>query len=212
LDQEVSSFLRHKILLLPGGCRRPITSLVSTAAVSQDLIGWVDFLHRKVSVEFRTIQDIHCALSSCRMTGEDWMKAFVLHLIQISHLQWIFQNFTLHNKQWGYLSLLKQATVLKEVDWLLDTAPEDIPAGSQYLLELDYSALYNASLERQLYWVLAMKAARRARKQDATLSKRRGCSQRKMRAKLSTQKPKYAFSREEAQLQQELGVSNSSRQ
>jgi hypothetical protein len=146
------------------------------------------------------------------MTGEDWMKAFVLHLIQISHLQWIFRNFTLNDKQRGYLSLLKWATVLKEVDWLLETAPEDVPAGSQYLLELDYSALHNASLERQSYWVLAMKAACRAGKQDAKLSKRRGRSQRKMRAKLSTRKPKYDFIREEAQLQQELGVSNSSRQ
>jgi hypothetical protein len=190
----------------------PATSLVSTVAASQDLIGRVEFLHRKVSVEFRTIQDIHCTLSSCRMTGEDWMKAFVLHLIQISHSQWIFQNFTLHNKQRGCLSLLTSATVLKEVDWLLDMAPEDIPAGSQYLLELDYSTLYNASLERQSYCVLAMKAARHAGKWDARLSKRRGRSQRKMRAKLSTQKPKYDFSREEAQLQQELGVSISSRQ
>ena len=150
----------------------PATPLVSTAASSQDLIGWVEFLHGKVSVEFRTIQDIHCALSSCRMTGEDWMKAFVLHIIQISHLQWIFCNFTLHDKQRGYLSLLKRATVLKEVDRLLDTAPEDIPAGSQYLLELNYSALYNASLERQSYWVLVMKAACHAGKREATASKR----------------------------------------
>jgi hypothetical protein len=79
------------------------------------------------------------------------MKAFVLHLIPIFHLQWIFQNFALHDKQRGNLSLLKRETVFKEVDWLLDMAPEDIPAGSQYLLELDYSALYNASLERQSY-------------------------------------------------------------
>jgi hypothetical protein len=49
----------------------PATPLVSIAASSQDLIGWVEFLHGKVSVEFRTIQDIHCALSSCRMTGAD---------------------------------------------------------------------------------------------------------------------------------------------
>jgi hypothetical protein len=151
---------------------RPATPLISTAASSQDLTGWVEFLHRKVSVEFRTIQDIHCILSSCRMTEEDWMKVFVSHLIQISHLQWIFCNFTLHDKQKGYLSLLKRATVLKEVDRLLDTAPEDIPAGSQYLLELNYSALYNVSLERQSYWVLAMKAACHAGKREATASKR----------------------------------------
>jgi hypothetical protein len=144
------------------------------------------------------------------MTGENWMKAFVLHLIKISHLQWIFCNFTLHNKQRGHLSLLKWATVLKEVDRLLDTAPEDIPAGSQYLLELDYSALYNASLERQSYWVLAMKAACRAGKRDATASKRRGRSQRKLRAKASTRKPRYNFSREEAWLQHELRISRPS--
>jgi hypothetical protein len=65
----------------------PASSLVSKAAASEDLIGWVEFLYGKVSVEFRTIQDIYCALSSCRMTGEDWMKVFVLHLIQISHSQ-----------------------------------------------------------------------------------------------------------------------------
>jgi hypothetical protein len=128
------------------------------------------------------------------------MKAFVSHLIQISLSQWIFCNFTLHNKQRGYLCLLQWATVLKEVDRLLDLAPEDILVGSQYLLELDYSALFNTSLERQSYWVLAMKAARRAGKQDAKLSKRRGRSQRKPRAKLSTRKPKYDFSREEEQL------------
>jgi hypothetical protein len=189
----------------------PATPLVSTAAASQDLIGWVEFLHGKISVEFRTIQDIHCALSSCQMTGEDWMKAFVSNLIQISHLQWIFCNFTLHDKQRGYLSLLKRATVLKEIDWLLDTAPEDILAGSQYLLELDYSELFNTSLERQSYWVLAMKAACRAGKRDATASKLRGCSQRKLWAKASTRKPRFDFSWEEAQLQHELGISRPSR-
>jgi hypothetical protein len=38
----------------------PATPLIITAASSQDLIDWVEFLHGKVSVEFRTIQDIHC--------------------------------------------------------------------------------------------------------------------------------------------------------
>ena len=140
------------------------------------------------------------------------MKAFVWHLIQISHSQWIFRNFTLHDKQRGYLSLLKRTTVLKEVDHLLDTAPEDIPAGSQYLLELDHSALFNSSLERQLYWVLAMKAARRAGRRDAIIRKCRGRSQRKLREKIPTRKPRYDFSRDEAQLQHELGISKPSRQ
>jgi hypothetical protein len=114
------------------------------------------------------------------------MKVFVLQLIQMSHLQWIFCNFTLHDKQRGYLSLMEQATVLKEIERLLDTSPEDIPAGSQYLLEFDYSTLYNTSLEQQLYWVLAIKAACRAGRRVAEASKSRGCTQRRLRAKIAT--------------------------
>jgi hypothetical protein len=41
----------------------------------------------------------------------------------------------------------------------MDTNPDDILQGSQYLLELDFTSLYNSSFERQSYWVLAMKAA-----------------------------------------------------
>jgi hypothetical protein len=59
---------------------------ICLAAAGQDLIGWTEFLHGKVSVEFASIQHIHCALSpSCRLTGDDWMKAFVSQPIQISH-------------------------------------------------------------------------------------------------------------------------------
>jgi hypothetical protein len=45
---------------------------------------------------------------------------------------------------------------------LLDTAPTNIPEESQYLLELNHFTLYNLSYDRQAYWVLAMKATRRA--------------------------------------------------
>jgi len=63
---------------------------VRVAAVSQDLIGWMEFLHKKVSVEIVSIQHLHCMSSpSCRLTGKDWMKVFISLLIQNSHSQWI---------------------------------------------------------------------------------------------------------------------------
>jgi hypothetical protein len=67
---------------------------VRLAAVSQDLIGWTKILHGKVSVEIAVIQ-LHCMSSlSCRLTGKDWMKAFISLLIQISQSQWIFRKYT----------------------------------------------------------------------------------------------------------------------
>jgi hypothetical protein len=133
-----------------------------TAAASQDLIGWTEFLHGKISVDIESIQHIHCTLSPCRTTGSDWMKAMASHLMQASHCQWIFRNFTLYDKQRGYLRLQHCKDLLRDLDKLIDTPSDDIPEESRYLLELDYSELYNAPLEQQSYWVLAMKAARRA--------------------------------------------------
>ena len=77
------------------------------------------------------------------------MKGLVSHLIQASHSQWIFYNFTLHGKKRGYLRLQQQRKdLLRELDRLLfDTPPDKVPEGSRYLLKLDYSEseLYNSS-------------------------------------------------------------------
>ena len=129
------------------------------AAASQDLIGRTEFLHGKISIDIETIQDLHCTLSPCRITGSDWMKGLASHLMQASHNQWIFRNFTLHNKQRGYLRLHQRKDLLRELDRLINTPSEEVLEGSRYLLGLNYSDLYNASLEHQSYWVVAMKAA-----------------------------------------------------
>ncbi len=160
-DPELA-YLIKKYLLFRG--TRSFASLVTEgwfgsqdvrlAAVSQDLIEWTEFLHAKVSVEIASIQQLHCMSSlSCRLTGKDWMKAFISLIIQISHSQWIFRNYTLHDKQRGYLRLQLRSEVLRKIHELLETAPSDVPPESQYLLELDHSTLYNASYEDQAYWV-----------------------------------------------------------
>jgi len=77
------------------------------------------------------------------------MKAFISHLLQISHSQWIFRNYTLHDKQRGDLCLRARSDVLREIHELLETSPSEVPPESQYLLELDHSAMYKASYETQ---------------------------------------------------------------
>jgi hypothetical protein len=80
-------------------------SQIRDAAASQDAISWVEFLHGKVSVAIAKIQEIHCKLSSYQMTSNNWMKHFIGRLLLISHLQWLYCNFTLHIKLRGYLHL-----------------------------------------------------------------------------------------------------------
>ncbi len=167
LDAELAYWL-EKYLIFRG--TRTLSHLVKDegsnqlreAAASQDKIGWVELLHGKVSVKIAEIKDIHCKLSDCSMTGADWMKHFIGKLLQTSHLQWLYCNFTLHDRMRGYLWLQCRKEILKEVHRLLGTNPDDIPIESQYLLEIDLTSLNSTSFEKQSYWVLAMKATRRA--------------------------------------------------
>jgi hypothetical protein len=133
---------------------------------------------------------------ACRLTGNDWMKAFISHLLQkMSHSQWIFRNYTLHDKQWGYLRLCLRSDTLREISELLETPPSNITPQSQYLLELDHSSMYNARYEDQAYWVLALKAARCAGRQAAVLQRSRGRSQHNRLATTAKKKTCYDFSK-----------------
>ena len=96
------------------------------------------------------------------MNGADWVKNFISRLLHISHGQWVLRNFTLHDQTRGYLRLQERRQVLEEMDRLAEADPADIPQESLFLLEVDFSSLLRLSFERQSYWVMAMKAARRA--------------------------------------------------
>ena len=71
------------------------------------------------------------------------MKGMASHLMHASHSQWIFCNFTLHDKQRGSLRLQQRKDLLRELDKLIDTPPDEVTEESRYLLKLDYSDLYN---------------------------------------------------------------------
>jgi hypothetical protein len=213
-DPELAYWI-EKYLLFRG--TRSFTALVAedgfaligirVAAVCQDLIGWTEFLHGKVWVEMASIQNLHCMSSpSCRLTGADWTKTYIFHLLQVSHSQWIFRNYTLHDKQRGYLHLrlrsevLRKKEVLREIHELLETPPSEVPPESQYLLELDHSAMYKVSYEEQAYWVLALKAARWAGRRAATTQRAHGRSQRTRLAANRETRIRYDFRGLEVQM------------
>jgi hypothetical protein len=183
------------------------SSKILTASASQDLFGWTEFLYGKVSKEIRRIQEVHCTLSPCRITGTDWMKLLVAHLIHIFYSQWILRNFTLHNKQCRYLRLQQHRDLLREVNPLLDTPSEEVPEGSWYLLELEFSTLYNATFERQSSWVLAVKEARRAGRRIAqTVKHQQNSKKHCTAAQLKPIRLKYDFTCNERQMRYELGL------
>ncbi len=212
-DAELAYWLK-KCLIFRG--TRSLTALIMAgggglwqlmrAAASQDLIGWTEFLHCKISVNIKAIQHIHCTLRPCRITGSNWMKAMSSHLMQASHCKGIFCNFMLHDRQWGYLQLNQRRDLLCKLYTLIETPSDDIPKETRYLLELGYSTLYSTSFKRQSYWVLAMKTAHRAGRRTSASSKQKGQHKRCASTHNHQCKPCYDFTHDDEQMRRELGL------
>jgi hypothetical protein len=128
------------------------------------------------------------------------------HLMQALHCQWIFCNFMLHDRQWGYLQLNQRRDLLRKLDTLIDTPSDDIPKESRYLLELDYSTLYSASFKRQSYWALAMEAARQAGQCRSASSKLKGRHKRCASTSNHQRKPCYDFKHDSKQMRHKLSL------
>lgn len=140
----------------------PMSDSMLEVANSQDRIGWRNMMEGRVSKAIYNVQCTHLALSTSRITGDNWMRGLILRLIHISHSQWLFRNFTLHDKQCGYQRLKDRAEVLVRIDELCNTDPDQVPEHSWFLLEIDTKRLVTGDYDTQVYWVTAMEAARRA--------------------------------------------------
>jgi len=132
---------------------------MTQVAASQEVIPWTSFMEGKISTEILTLQNTILGCSPSKLTIASWGKQLISQILQISYAQWVFRNVSLHNKEAGYLQKLERRKVLQEIDRLAGIDPSNIPTGSRYLLEMDFSSSQSATLEEQSYWLFAMRAA-----------------------------------------------------
>ena len=154
-------------------------------AKSQDVIGWKNFMEGRISRQFYDIQSKYLTLGNHRMDAGQWTRQLISKFLHITHSKWIFRNFTLHDKQKGWLRRKKLHEVMEKIDQLGHTNVDKIPEGSRFLLEMDYDNLMKSNIHNKTYWVAAMEAATKAG-QRTTNRGVRSRTQLKRRQKRST--------------------------
>ena len=82
---------------------RKMSEGMKMLAISQDIIGWHNFMEGRISRHFYNIQCVHLAMSSSYLNGKDWTKHFIDRILRITHSQWIYRNVSLHDRKEGYL-------------------------------------------------------------------------------------------------------------
>lgn len=137
----------------------PMSPAMMKVATSQDTIGWRNFMEGRVSKHIMLLQRRHLLESSSRLTTTSWMKQFISRVLHITHSQWLFRNFMLHDNNAGYLKLKERTSAAIQIDALSQVKPSAIPADSHFLLEFDTESLLRADSDTQHYWIAAMEAA-----------------------------------------------------
>ena len=110
---------------------------IKELAISQDEIGFVNFTEGRISKHFQEVQQRHLEHAESFMNGNDWVKRFITKLLQNTHSQWLFRNFTLHDKRGGELQQREIKQMREEALRLARTNPALLPKESRFLLELD---------------------------------------------------------------------------
>ena len=105
-------------------------------------------------------------MTSSFLNGADWAKQFISKILHITHSQWIFHNFSLHDNRNGYLHKKKADEIALELESLAGLALKDVPAESQFFLEINFSDLNKSNVETQQYWILAINAALTAQRRQ----------------------------------------------
>ncbi len=154
-DQKLAYWIPKYILMQgdkPFADMGEMSPRMKALAQSQDKIGYRNFMEGYISIHFYEIQNSQLAMSSSVLNGADWAKQFISKILHITHSQWIFRNYSLHDKRNGYLHKKKAEEIALELESLAGLAPEDVPAESRFLLEINFSDLNKSNVESQKYW------------------------------------------------------------
>ena len=127
------------------------------AARMQDRIGWFELMNGKIAIQLVRFQEQYCLTNNEGLNGKSWASSMVRQLLDMSHAQWLYRNFSLHHQTLGYLHRLEEKNLRETARELASLRPEEVPKSSQYLLDIDIES--EESFTSVSYWVLAMKAA-----------------------------------------------------
>ncbi len=141
-------------------CADGYPSIIQEFAVSQDKIGWENFMMGMASAKLFFIQESHLQLCAPHRLLVRWVEGLVTHLLQVTHAQWIYQCLLVRDQTSGTIINLHKNKLLEEIANQLSMGAENLMEDDKYLLKCNLSDLATTNGEQQLYWLLAIKAAR----------------------------------------------------
>ncbi len=143
-------------------CAEDLPLIVREFAISQDKIGWGNFIVGMISTKLLGIQDSYLQVRGSARSSERWATGLITQLLQVTHGQWIYRCTLIHYRTTGTLINQHKAKLLEEITKQLSMGAELLMEDDKFLLECNLSDIVSTNGEQQEYWLLAVQAAREA--------------------------------------------------
>jgi hypothetical protein len=134
-----------------------------TMGLSQDRIGWRRFLEGMISKEITVIQRQFYALSGSHLSLEKWSSGLITRLMEITHRQWLYRNYIVHDLVSGIIVTARKENLLLEIELQHELGDVGLLEEDKYLAEVNLEEMELSLGERQHYWLLAIQTAQKAK-------------------------------------------------
>ncbi len=142
-------------------CAGDLPPVIREFAISQDKIGWGNFIVGMISTKLLDIQDLYLRVRGLARSSEKWATGLITQLLQVAHGQWIHRCVLVHNRTTGTLVNQHKTVLLEEITKQLSMGAELLMEDDKFLLECNLSDIVTTSGEQQEYWLLAIQAAQK---------------------------------------------------
>ncbi len=102
--------------------------IIHKFSVSQDIIGWDNFVMGMVSLKLLPIQSTYLLQCNLSSQAERWILGVITQLLQVTHFQWIYCCVLVHNRTTGMLISSHKEDLLKEIKHQLILVQEGLAA------------------------------------------------------------------------------------
>jgi hypothetical protein len=111
------------------------------------------------------------------MSLDKWCTGLITRLLEITHGQWLYRNYIVHDPVSGTIATAKKEELLLEIERQRDLGDAGLLEEDKYLAEVSLEEMATSLGERQHYWLLAIQTvwnhyALRAQRESQQIARR----------------------------------------
>jgi hypothetical protein len=114
-----------------------------------------------ISKEIISTQRQYIAVNGSCTSMDKWCTGLITCLLEITHGQWLYQNYIAHDPVSGTIATAEKEEYLVEIERQRELGDAGLLEEDKYLAEVNQEEMSTSLGERQHYWLLAIQMARK---------------------------------------------------